>query len=111
MTALAELIEEYLQHCQVRKELDPKTIRAYRADLRDFRLYTESRNGDFQSKPPGQLEAQVEAVQGVLRYLLRVDQIVVKSAYAGNLPFYGTRRLFIMQGVHIAPHGLLGKEE
>jgi len=50
MSTLTKLIEEYLQYCQARKGLDTKTIRAYRADLRDFGLYVESQNGDFLKK-------------------------------------------------------------
>jgi len=36
MNTLKNLISEYLEHCEIRKELDRKTIKAYRIDLRQF---------------------------------------------------------------------------
>ena len=107
MTALAELIEEYLQHCQVRKELDPKTIRAYRADLRDFRLYTESRNGDFQSKEavgsyvdslhyekaPRTIKRKIASIRAFYHYLIYAEEIAENPLYRLDLSFKLPRRL------------------
>lgn len=36
MLDLKEMIQKYLEHCQVRKRLDSKTIKAYRIDLLQF---------------------------------------------------------------------------
>lgn len=48
MDELTLLIEEYLEYCECQKKLDPKTLKAYKIDLRqflsvaeDFRSYTE----------------------------------------------------------------------
>lgn len=37
MTTFKTLIKEYLDFCQYQKRLDPKTLKAYRIDLRQFR--------------------------------------------------------------------------
>ncbi len=37
MTTLETLIEDYLDFCRYQKRLDPKTLKAYRIDLRQFR--------------------------------------------------------------------------
>lgn len=37
MTTFETLIKEYLDFCQYQKRLDPKTLKAYRIDLRQFR--------------------------------------------------------------------------
>ena len=36
MNALKNLIAEYLEHCKIRKELNNKTIKAYKIDLKQF---------------------------------------------------------------------------
>lgn len=42
MNVLKNLIEEYLEHCELRKELSSKTIKAYRIDLRQFSEYVQN---------------------------------------------------------------------
>lgn len=37
MTTLETLIKDYLEFCQYQKRLDPKTLKAYRIDLKQFR--------------------------------------------------------------------------
>ncbi|HIY30712.1 MAG TPA: tyrosine-type recombinase/integrase [Candidatus Mediterraneibacter avicola] len=44
MKNLTELSSAYLNYCQYRKELDPKTLKAYRIDLRQFTSFMQ----DFQ---------------------------------------------------------------
>lgn len=41
MKNLTELTSAYLNHCQFRKELDPKTLKAYRIDLRQFASFMQ----------------------------------------------------------------------
>ena len=33
---LKEMLQDYLEYCQYRKELDNKTVKAYRIDLRQY---------------------------------------------------------------------------
>ena len=42
MDILKNLIAEYLEHCEIRKELDTKTIKAYRIDLKQFSDYMQT---------------------------------------------------------------------
>lgn len=41
--AIYKRVEEYLEYCKYRKELDEKTLKAYRIDLKQF-FTTVSRN-------------------------------------------------------------------
>lgn len=89
MNALTELIDEYLQYCQVRKELDPKTIRAYRADLDGFRLHIESQNGDcldkrsigsyvdflHREKAPRTVRRKIASLRAFYHYLTFMEEI------------------------------------
>lgn len=47
MSNLNEYIEEYIEYCKYRKRLDPKTLKAYRIDLKQF--------NDFSSEYPSYL--------------------------------------------------------
>lgn len=38
MISLNEQITEYLTYCECRKRLDPKTLKAYRIDLKQYEL-------------------------------------------------------------------------
>lgn len=42
MNVLRNLIEEYLEHYELRKELNSKTIKAYPIDLRQFSEYVQN---------------------------------------------------------------------
>ena len=44
------LTEDYLQHCLIRKRLNPKTVRAYRTNLKHFSNYLDSECNDFLDK-------------------------------------------------------------
>jgi len=41
MNVLKKLIREYLEHCELRKELNSKTLKAYRIDLKQFSNYIQ----------------------------------------------------------------------
>ncbi len=42
MSNLTNYVSEYLEYCQYRKHLDSKTLKAYRTDLKQYQLFTES---------------------------------------------------------------------
>lgn len=89
MKTLDKMLDDYLQHCLVRKGLDPKTIRAYRADLNDFLLYIEAKNGDFldresignyidtlhRSKAPRTVKRKIASIQAFYHYLVYAEII------------------------------------
>jgi integrase/recombinase XerD len=50
MKKLPLLIQDYLDYCRLRKNLDLKTIKAYRIDLAQFQNYIFSSNEDFKAK-------------------------------------------------------------
>ncbi len=39
MTSLNKMITEYLEYCEFRKRLDPKTLKAYRIDLHQYEIF------------------------------------------------------------------------
>jgi len=41
MNTLKDLIRNYLEHCEIRKELNKKTLKAYRIDLKQFSEYMQ----------------------------------------------------------------------
>lgn len=50
MNTLEHYVTQYLNHCLTRKRLAPKTLNAYRYDLRDFALFIQESQGDFTDK-------------------------------------------------------------
>lgn len=107
MNALTELIEEYLQYCQVRKELDPKTIRAYRADLEGFRLHIEGLNGDYmdrrsigdyvdmlhREKAPRTVRRKIASLRAFYHYLTFMEEIEENPLVRIDLAFKLPQRL------------------
>lgn len=107
MNALTELIEEYLQYCQVRKELDPKTIRAYRADLEGFRLHIEGLNGDcldrrsigsyvdalHREKAPRTVRRKIASLRAFYHYLAFMEEIEDNPLNRIDLAFKLPQRL------------------
>ncbi len=107
MNTLTKLIEEYLQYCQARKGLDAKTIRAYRADLRDFGLYVESQNGDFlkkesignyvdflhSEKAPRTVRRKIASIRAFYHYLTYMEEIAENPLYRLDLTFRLPQRL------------------
>lgn len=107
MSTLTKLIEEYLQYCQDRKGLDAKTIRAYRADLRDFGLYVESQNGDFLKKEsigsyvdflhreraPRTVRRKIASIRAFYHYLTYMEEITENPLYRLDLTFRLPQRL------------------
>ena len=95
MNALTELTKEYLQYCHVRKGLSPKTLRAYRTDLEDFRRYMEKNNVDFLvshhigeyidtlhcSKAPRTVKRKIASIQAFYQYLVYTDKIAEKTGF------------------------------
>lgn len=53
------LIQQYLDACENQKKLDPKTIKAYKIDLRQFQEYLDDENIEFDR----------EAIKGYLTLL------------------------------------------
>ncbi len=49
MNTLNNCIDDYLEYCKYRKRLDCKTLKAYRIDLRQYKLFCDSPH-DFTSK-------------------------------------------------------------
>lgn len=107
MNDLKKLIEEYLQYCQVRRELDPKTIRAYRTDLREFRLHVEGQNGDFRSKEPigsyvdvlhcerapRTVKRKIASIRAFYHYLMYMEEIEENPLHRLDLNFKLPQRL------------------
>ena len=107
MNALTELIKEYLQYCQVRKELDPKTIRAYRADLEGFRLHIEGLNGNYldrrsigsyvdilhQEKAPRTVRRKSASLRAFYNYLTFSEEIEENPLMRVELSFKLPQRL------------------
>lgn len=107
MNDLTKLIEGYLEYCQVRKKLDAKTIRAYRADLREFRLHIESRSGDLLDKQsigsyvdtlhcekaPRTVRRKIACIRSFYRYLVYVEEIEESPLYRLDLAFKLPQRL------------------
>ena len=50
MYNINNLVETYLSYCQMRKRLDIKTVRAYRADLSAYSDYLNAQQADFMDK-------------------------------------------------------------
>ena len=107
MNTLPTLIEEYLQYCQVRKGLDPKTIRAYRADLLDFSQFLESRSEDFlkkepigsyvdalhHEKAPRTVRRKIASLRAFYHYLIYMEEIADNPLYRLDLAFKLPRKL------------------
>lgn len=107
MNALTELTKEYLQYCHVRKGLSPKTLRAYRTDLEDFRRYMEKNNVDFLvshhigeyidtlhcSKAPRTVKRKIASIQAFYQYLVYTDKIAENPLKKLDLSFKLPRRL------------------
>lgn len=49
MITLNDFISEYIEYCEYRKRLDPKTLKAYRIDLNQYQNYGQDFT-DFLSK-------------------------------------------------------------
>lgn len=107
MNTLSNLIDEYLQYCHVRKCLDAKTLRAYRADLNDFQQFTEHRNvsfldkraiGDYvdalhDTKAPRTVKRKICSLQAFYHYLLRTEVIADNPLQRLDLSFKLPQRL------------------
>lgn len=42
MRKLELLLDDYIEYCQYWKRLDPKTVKAYRIDLSQYKTYAET---------------------------------------------------------------------
>lgn len=107
MNTLPNLIEEYLQYCRVRKGLDAKTIRAYRADLLDFSQFVEGRNQDFlkkesignyvdslhHEKAPRTVRRKIASIRAFYHYLIYMEEIAENPLYRLDLTFKLPRKL------------------
>ena len=62
-----ERVEYYLEYCKYRKELDEKTIKAYRIDLKQyFDAFPNSRNSKFIFSPFGTIVCGREISGGMI---------------------------------------------
>ena len=107
MNTLSNLIDEYLQHCRVRKDLDPKTIRAYKADLTDFEQYITQHDASFldkkaigdyvdllhYTKAPRTVKRKISSLQAFYHYLIYAEKIVENPLYRLDLSFRLPQRL------------------
>ena len=101
MKTLNELLEKYLQYCRVRKRLDPKTIRAYRADLSDFMRFVKEQDCDFlnresigiyidtlhRSKAPRTVKRKIASMQAFYQFLVYSEQITENPMHKLDLAF------------------------
>lgn len=128
VNTLAELIRDYLRHCRVRKGLDPKTLRAYRADLGDFRQYMEDNQGNFLdkesigeyvdylhcAKAPRTVKRKIASIQAFYRYLIYIEKIEQSPLYRLDLSFKLPRKLPRYIPSHVMNtfyHELYGQKE
>lgn len=107
MNTLPNLIDEYLQNCCVRKNLDPKTVRAYRADLNDFSLYIKQNNADYLdkrtignyvdtlhcTKAPKTVKRKIASLQAFFHYLICEEKITENPFERMDLSFRLPQRL------------------
>lgn len=107
MNTLSNLIEEYLQYCHVRKCLNVKTLRAYRADLSDFQQYMTHQNVDFldkkaigdyvdtlhDTKAPRTVKRKISSLQAFYHYLLLTEEITDNPLQRLDLSFKLPQRL------------------
>ncbi len=101
MKTLNELTDAYLHYCFVRKGLDPKTLRAYRADLNDFSQYIDCNHADFLekkqiekyidllhlTKAPRTTKRKIASLHAFYRYLEREELIPANPLCKLDLTF------------------------
>ena len=101
------LVDSYLNDCQYRKRLDAKTVRAYRADLKDFTQYLDREHADYLDKralvgfvemlhkirAPRTVRRKVASLQAFYHYLIYEEQITDNPMHRVDLSFKLPKRL------------------
>ena len=101
MHNINNLVETYLSYCLMRKRLDPKTVRAYRADLADFSDYLNTQQADFmdkkaigqyvdslhRTKAPRTVKRKIASLQAFYHFLVYEDLISDNPLYKIDLSF------------------------
>lgn len=106
MNVLKNLIEEYLEHCELRKELNSKTIKAYRIDLRQFSEYVQNYNdytdkntlNDYisnihQQYQPKTTKRKIASVKAFFHYLAYEEILGINPFDKINIRFREPQRL------------------
>ncbi len=106
MNVLKNLIEEYLEYCELRKELNYKTIKAYRIDLTQFREYIETR-GEYtnrnvltdyitfthQQYQPKTTKRKIASIKAFYHYLVYEELLEINPFDKINVRFREPQRL------------------
>lgn len=98
MATLEDILEEYLEYCAFEKNLDKKTLKAYRIDLKQFILfisaktlpvsteniaqYIEKINEEYQ---PATVRRKIVSVKAFFRYLEQKELIEISPCYKMNI--------------------------
>lgn len=107
MNALKNLITEYLTFCEIRKELNSKTLKAYRTDLRQFYEYMQDVVSDYTDKnslnnyisqihqqfKPKTIKRKIASIKAFFHYLV-YEEILVNNPFDKiNVRFREPQRL------------------
>lgn len=107
MEDLRTLVDSYLNDCQFRKRVDTKTIRTYRADLKDFTQYLEERQADYldkkaligfvellhASRAPRSVKRKIASLRAFYHYLMYEELICANPMQRIDLSFKLPQRL------------------
>lgn len=106
MNVLTNLIEEYLKHCELIKELNSKTLKAYRIDLRQFLEYVQE-TGDYTDKnningyitnihqqfKPKTTKRKIASIKAFFHYLVYEEILKINPFDKINIRFREPQRL------------------
>lgn len=106
MNVLKNLTAEYLEFCELRKELNSKTLKAYRIDLRQFCEYMQTEN-DFTDKnvlnnyishihqqfQPKTIKRKIASVKAFFHYLVYEEILIDNPFDKINVRFREPQRL------------------
>ena len=101
MHNINNLVETYLSYCLMRKRLDTKTVRAYRADLTAFSDYLNTQQADFmdkkaigqyvdslhRTKAPRTVKRKIASLQAFYHFLVYEELIPENPLYKIDLSF------------------------
>ena len=101
MYNINNLVETYLSYCQMRKRLDIKTVRAYRADLSAYSDYLNAQQADFmdkksigqyvdslhRTKAPRTVKRKIASLQAFYHFLVYEELIPDNPLYKIDLSF------------------------
>lgn len=97
---LNQCITEYLRYCEHRKELDKKTLKAYRIDLKQFESFVKGYENPFEKKAldsyitalhkdykPKTIKRKIATIKAFLRYLENEEIITGNPLHKMDLKF------------------------